>query len=535
MRSRAETEMHNALISAFILDSGHPVCSNSTIGRAPNSAPTRRRKSVCSKESVMFSRSRLRFVARLLSRGKRACTPAARHQPYRPALERLEDRLVMSGSGRTGGPVAGDGNLNFQITQSSTVENVLQFCSDTNPNATLVPSSVTIYTAPLHGSATVRPSDGMVIYTPTPQPPTGGFLPDSLQYTVSDSNNVTSNVGTIQLTPIGGPKFGFIVANDYTAMTVTNQPISINVLQAVQVYDHSGVDPTSVRILGTTQDFIGSNPQVTGVPQNPVSVNPVTGLVTYTPSFGFVGFEVLVYSVKSNAGHEDTARLYVVVNSAAPRLQADPLGGTMLVVDGTPGNDTINFSPGRHRGDVMVTMNGVTSGPFQPTSRLVAFGYGGNDHITVSPDIRLPAWLDGGDGDDVLVGGAGNNVLLGGAGNDTLIGRGNRDLLIGGSGQDVLFGLGGGDIVISGSTSFDNNQTALAAIMSEWTPRDNYQQRVDDLTDVPGPGFSSRLNGNFFLVPATIQNDDVSNLVFVRPGRNLLFVKDSGPNADVIV
>jgi hypothetical protein len=55
----------------------------------------------------------------------------------------------------------------------------------------------------------------------------------------------------------------------------------------------------------------------------------------------------------------------------------------MLVVDGTPLDDTINIFPYCHMGDVMVTINGVTSGPFHPTSRIDAFGYAGNNHITV--------------------------------------------------------------------------------------------------------------------------------------------------------
>jgi hypothetical protein len=204
-------------------------------------------------------------------------------------------------------------------------------------------------------------------------------------------------------------------------------------------------------------------------------------------------------------------------------------------VDGTPQGDTIDIYRGHHDHDVMVTENGVTSGPFQPTSRIVVFGYGGNNQITVAPDVRVPAWLDGGNGNNLLIGGGGNNVLIGGAGNDALIG--GRDLLIGGSGKDVLLGMGGGDILISGSTSFDSNQVALAAIMSEWTSHDNYEQRVDDLTDAPdpGPAFGQRLNGNYFLDATTIQNDDISNLVIVGPGQNLLFVNDRGPNADIVV
>jgi hypothetical protein len=476
----------------------------------------------------MFSLSLPRFGARFGSRGKRAGTQAARHQSYRPTLEPLEDRLVMDAQP----PVAASVTLGF-MTDSSTVLNVLKYDSDPNPGATLNPATVTIVRTTNHGQALPRPSDGQILYTPSPLP---SNTQDSFQYTVKDSLGLTSNVATITLNPVSPVGGGFIVAQPLTANTVTLQSVSINVLPSVQANDGSAVDPSSVKILGVTQSGPDFNPVPSGPPQGSVAVDPATGLVTYTPAFGFVGFEILVYSVKSTAGHVSAnSSIFVAVNPAAPRLQADPLGGTMLVVDGTPGDDTINFYPGRHQGDVMVTINGVTSGPFQPTSRIVAFGYSGNNHITVSPVIRLPAWLVGGDGNNVLVGGGGNNVLLGGAGNATLIGHGKRNLLIGGSGRDVLVGLGQGDILISGSTSFDQNQTALAAIMSEWTSGASYQQRIDDLTDVPGPAFSRRRNGNYFLVPATIQKDNVRNIIVVGPGRNLLLVNDSGPNADIIL
>ncbi len=464
----------------------------------------------------MFSLPRGRFVARLLSRGKRASR--------RLTLEPLEDRLVLAA------PVAASETLGF-MTDSSTSLNVLQYDRDPNRFATLNPASVTIVTAPGNGQAIPNPGTGEILYTPSTLP---SNTPDSFQYTVSDSLGFVSNVATITLNPVSPVATGFVVPQPLTASTVTLKPVSINVLPSVQVNDGSAVDPKSVKILGATFNGPSPSPQVDAPPLGSVAVNPATGLVTYTPPFGFVGFEILVYSVKSTAGHEGRSDIFVPVYPAAPRLQADPLGGTMLVVDGTPGNDTINVHPGRHAGDVLVTSNGVTRGPFHPTSRIVAFGYAGNDQITVARDIRLPAWLDGGDGNNFLVGGGGNSVLLGGGGNDTLIGRANRDLLIGGGGQDVLVGMGG-DILISGSVRFDNNQTALAAVLREWTSRDSYQQRVDDLTGVPTLALGRRRNGNFFLIRATIQQDDVSNLVVVGPGRNLLFVHDSGRNADTVI
>jgi Ca2+-binding RTX toxin-like protein len=204
----------------------------------------------------------------------------------------------------------------------------------------------------------------------------------------------------------------------------------------------------------------------------------------------------------------------------------------MLVVDGTQGNDSIRIDRGNKPNRVMVTVNGVPFGPFKPSSRIVSFGSSGNDKITVAPKVKLSAWLDGGDGNDVLKGGSGPNVILGGAGNDALIGGVSRDLLIGGTGQDVMFGKKGGDILIAGTTSFDNSQTALDAVMKEWTSTHSYKQRVSNLTGVLSKKFGKRLNGNVFLAPATVQNDDGSNVAVSGRGRGLLFVDDA---ADVIV
>lgn len=77
-------------------------------------------------------------------------------------------------------------------------------------------------------------------------------------------------------------------------------------------------------------------------------------------------------------------------------------------------------------------------------------GNGGDDTITLSPSVPVPATLRGGPGDDRLVGGAGNDKLVGGPGNDTLVGRGGDDLLFGGPGDDKLFGGSGNDRLFGG-------------------------------------------------------------------------------------
>jgi Ca2+-binding RTX toxin-like protein len=78
-------------------------------------------------------------------------------------------------------------------------------------------------------------------------------------------------------------------------------------------------------------------------------------------------------------------------------------------------------------------------------------GNGGDDEISLSPTVSLPATLRGGPGDDRLTGGSGNDKLVGGPGNDTLGGRGGSDSLFGGSGDDKLLGGSGDDKLLGGS------------------------------------------------------------------------------------
>jgi len=85
-------------------------------------------------------------------------------------------------------------------------------------------------------------------------------------------------------------------------------------------------------------------------------------------------------------------------------------------------NDTLRFLLGGKPGQVTVQLNGINLGTFSPTGHLLAYGQAGNDLIMVDAAITLPAWLFGGDGDDVLKGGSGRDLLISGAGADQLNG-----------------------------------------------------------------------------------------------------------------
>jgi Ca2+-binding RTX toxin-like protein len=107
-------------------------------------------------------------------------------------------------------------------------------------------------------------------------------------------------------------------------------------------------------------------------------------------------------------------------------------------------------------------------------------GGAGNDRIYGGSGNDL---LFGDDGDDWIYGEIGNKVLVGGEGNDRLFGGTLRSVLIGGAGADEIAGSKGEDILIGGKTSYDANDTALAAILAEWSnTRKSYNARVESLT-----------------------------------------------------
>lgn len=210
-------------------------------------------------------------------------------------------------------------------------------------------------------------------------------------------------------------------------------------------------------------------------------------------------YTLRVTAIDQHGAVSDEAVHSVAITTVAVQpAPCDPTK-TSLVVGGTDGNDHIVFHPGEVEGDVVVVLNGVSLGPFQPTGRLVAFGQGGDDTIQVSGSLSLSAWLYGDEGNDRVKGGAGHDLLFGGLGDDLLVGGSGRDLLIGGFGADRIVGNSDDDILIAGRTAYDAHDAALCAIMAEWTSERDYQTRVANLRDGSGSPEEERDNGAYFL------------------------------------
>ncbi len=158
---------------------------------------------------------------------------------------------------------------------------------------------------------------------------------------------------------------------------------------------------------------------------------------------------------------------------------------------------------------------------------------GGDDTVTISGGLGLPAILDGGAGNDHLNGGNGGNILIGGDGNDVLQGGNARDLLIGGTGADSLNGNGGDDILIGGRTLYDSgadddkltHDVDLLTLLKEWSSARSYDDRVANLTHGTGPilGGTGLLLQNGVtvfdeLTPDTINGASGNNWIFLGVG-----------------
>jgi len=163
----------------------------------------------------------------------------------------------------------------------------------------------------------------------------------------------------------------------------------------------------------------------------------------------------------------------------------------------------------------------------------VLFGEAGNDVLAGSLGNDLLIGGDGNDtldggvgndrlygqaGNDTLIGGVGNNILVGGDGNDKLVARPGRNILIGGTGRDKLYGSAFDDILIAGSTTHDEDDAALQAILNEWSSGNNYATRVNNIRNGGGA------NGTFVFDDTTVIDDGAADTLIGDGGLDWFWI-----------
>ena len=201
-----------------------------------------------------------------------------------------------------------------------------------NANRSLVSSSVTVTTAPLHGTTSVNAATGDITYTPT-----AGYVGmDTLTYNVCDNNTpplCASAKQIITINPSTAPNTT-LAADDY-ASTAVNIAVSGNVKT-------NDTDPE-----GNTQTVAT---QTTTVAGKGTLVLAADGSYTFTPVIGFTGPVSFPYSTCDNGIPQAcaSATLYILVSPPPPVLNPDvnvtyvnvPIPGNVNTNDVVPAGST---------------------------------------------------------------------------------------------------------------------------------------------------------------------------------------------------
>jgi autotransporter-associated beta strand protein len=327
----------------------------------------------------------------------------------------------------------------------------------------------------------------------------------------------------------------------FGGIAIANEPLVLN---------SQPVDPCRLVSLGGNNVWDGS----VSIPTDPCRFVTFTNLELTGPVSGVGDIQKLgdATLVLSGDSPDYTGTIQVqtgtlLVTGSLPAATVEVEGGTFvnqgtlgsLAVHGTTANDIIRIRQANNAGAVEVVVNGASQGSFALTERLIVRAGAGNDIVEAADSVGLSVWLYGDSGHDLLKGGAGHDVLLGGDGFDAVFGGGGRDLIIGGRDSDLLLGNADDDLLIAGTTAFDNQDTALLAILAEWTSSRNYQTRVENIRGTgSGSSFDNRLNGDFFLNAGgpfrTVFDDGAIDVLSGNSGRDWFFANTGGANRDLI-
>jgi hypothetical protein len=263
-----------------------------------------------------------------------------------------------------------------------------------------------------------------------------------------------------------------------------------------------------------------------------------TSGVQMTHTYNAVGSNTLKVTANDPSGNVSLA-VSMVVTITNIAMEADPSNSslTALFVSGTNGNDTIAVTPASSSGGVKVGINFVSYGPFSPTGHVIIYGLSGNDIIKTAPVtfsgvvtyVNVPLIIFSGSGNNTLnvSGSSVGNVVVGGGGANKLYGGQGRDILIAGGGPSTLQAgnppaanlAQGGAILIGGTTDYDNNAAALAAILAEWSSGADYATRIAHIIGTMPGG----LNGTNVLNSTTVHDNGKADTLIGGTGMDWFF------------
>jgi VCBS repeat-containing protein len=286
---------------------------------------------------------------------------------------------------------------------------------------------------------------------------------ETLSYTIVWGDGTPNTTGTATVVSSGPnlPTVGEVAAtHTYADNGVYNGILTVVDNQGVETSSNFSITVNNV----APTAFIDAAPEI-GVPglalpfafsaTDPSSVDTNAGF-TYFVDWGDGNTEWLTDPADASHVYDSLGDYTVTVvaydkNNAASQpasviveiAEIANIDGT-LYVGGSQASDRIIISSSSRTG-VGVRINSRLFSNFSVDDRIVVFGNGGNDTITVSSNFPLPVSFFGGAGNDYLAGGPQADLLDGGDGNDRILGGNGDDVLLGGSGSDRFSGGTGND------------------------------------------------------------------------------------------
>lgn len=214
-------------------------------------------------------------------------------------------------------PIAVNDTMNTDIDMTVDVD---VLANDIDPNGNIDPASLNIVTQPLNGQISVNNATAVVTYTPG-----AGFAgKDVFEYTIQDTEGELSNRATAVIF-INPPNVPPVAVNDVVS-TPQDAAVDLDVTA-----NDSDSDGTIV---------VGTVTIVTQTSHGTVSLNPATGIVTYTPSAGYIGLDTFTYTVEDNEGAASNMATATIV---VTRLQATSLDFRAIEDGAVKHNSTLKF------------------------------------------------------------------------------------------------------------------------------------------------------------------------------------------------
>lgn len=214
------------------------------------------------------------------------------------------------------------------------------------------------------------------------------------------------------------------------------------------------------------------------------------------------GEEIRVHVVQEATGKYvkiNDDYVFLGVNSVHPDVI------TKIIVNGGPGNDTINLLGVKQEdftnlltGDYNCIVHGGDGDDrIEGCSEIwnKIYGDGGDDVIYGGDKTD---WIDGGTDNDALFGGKGTDTLLGNDGDDEIYGGEAKDVVDGGSGEDILYGGDGSDTISGG----EGNDILFGGEDNDWLEGGEGMDRLkggngtDEITGGAGQDYIDGGDGN---------------------------------------